>query len=146
MPQDDTFRAEIAFLSELLAAEHLVQNTLARLLPKGMEVSHFSVLNHLYSGGERSPAQLARSFNLTKGAMTNTLRKLEEAGYVHVRPDWDDARKKLVAISPSGRRARDIALDAVRPLMAQVAQDVGDDTLRRTLPVLRAFRAALLKG
>ena len=52
-----------------------------------MEVSHFSVLNHLARiNDERSPAQLAKSFHVTRGAMTNTLRKLELAGYVHIRP------------------------------------------------------------
>lgn len=77
-----------------------------------MEISHFSVLNHLvFVGGERSPAQLANTFHVTRGAMTNTLAKLEWAGYVHVRPDWDDARRKMVAISrpgggPANRRSR----------------------------------------
>ncbi|HNK68572.1 MAG TPA: helix-turn-helix domain-containing protein, partial [Flavobacteriales bacterium] len=47
---------------------------------KGMELSHFSVLNHLArTGEERTPAQLARAFHVTRGAMTNTLTKLEWA-------------------------------------------------------------------
>ena len=46
--------------------------------------------------------------------MTNTLAKLEWAGHIHIRPDWDDARQKFVAISPSGRAARDAAVAAVR--------------------------------
>ncbi len=45
--------------------------------------------------------------------MTNTLGKLEWAGYVHIRPDWDDARRKFVAISPAGRAARDAAIAAI---------------------------------
>lgn len=97
----------IALFSEILTADQLVRNRLTRVLPKGMEISHFSVLNHLARvGDERTPAQLAKSFHVTRGAMTNTLNKLEWAGYIHIRPDWDDARRKLVAISPAGRRAR----------------------------------------
>ena len=48
--------------------------------------------------------------------MTNTLGKLEISGYIHIRPDWDDARRKLVAISPAGVRARDDAIALVAPL------------------------------
>jgi hypothetical protein len=77
---------------------------LAEALPKGMELSHFSVLNQLArSNEEKTPAQLARIFHVTRGAMTNTLNRLEWAGHIHVRPDWDDARRKLIAISPAGR-------------------------------------------
>ena len=92
----------VALFSEILTNEQLIRNRLSRVLPKGMEISHFSVLNHLARvGDERSPAQLAKSFHVTRGAMTNTLSKLEWAGYVHIRPDWDDARRKMVAILAS---------------------------------------------
>ncbi|GAD54723.1 transcriptional regulator, MarR family [Limimaricola cinnabarinus LL-001] len=95
----------ITLFSEILAVDQLARNTMSKVLPKGMELSHFSVLNHLaFSGTERSPAQLAKTFHLTRGAMTNTLGKLEWAGWVHIRPDWDDARRKMVAISLPGLR------------------------------------------
>ena len=109
-----------------------------------MELSHFSVLNHLArSTEERSPAQLAKAFNLTRGAMTNTLSKLEMAGYVHIRPDWDDARRKFVAISPSGRQARDAALHAIAPIIARLTRTLGVERVRAVLPVLRELRLAL---
>ncbi|WP_224824307.1 MarR family winged helix-turn-helix transcriptional regulator [Cognatishimia sp. MH4019] len=131
----------IALFSEILMAEQLTRNRISRVLPKGMELSHFSVLNHLaHVGGERSPAQLAKAFHLTRGAMTNTLNKLEWAGYVHIRPDWDDARRKMVAISPSGRAARDAALDIISPLIADAVRDLGSEKVRATVPVLRALR------
>ena len=134
----------IALFSELLTADQLVRNRLSRVLPKGMEISHFSVLNHLArAGGERSPAQLAKSFHVTRGAMTNTLGKLEWAGYVHIRPDWDDARRKMVAISPAGRQARDAALSAISPMISEMAEELGEDKLRAILPILRELRLKL---
>ena len=67
-----------ALFAEILTVEQLARTALARVLPRGMELSQFAVLNHLaHTGAERTPAQLARSFHLTRGAMTNTLRKLE---------------------------------------------------------------------
>ncbi|QIE46121.1 MarR family transcriptional regulator [Pseudohalocynthiibacter aestuariivivens] len=134
----------VALFSEVLTNDQLIRNQLTRVLPKGMEVSHFSVLNHLArAGSERSPAQLAKSFHVTRGAMTNTLSKLEWAGYVHIRPDWDDARRKQVAISPAGRKAREEALTAIAPLISDVVEELGEERVRAILPVLRGLRARL---
>jgi DNA-binding MarR family transcriptional regulator len=109
-----------------------------------MELSHFSVLNHLAGvQDERTPAQLAKAFHVTRGAMTNTLSKLEWAGHIHIRPDWDDARRKFVAISPAGRAARDAAVQAVVPVIGDLVKALGADRVRAVLPVLRELRTRL---
>ena len=137
----------VALFGELFMADQLARNRISKVLPKGMELSHFSVLNHLARvGDERTPAQLAKSFHVTRGAMTNTLAKLEWAGHVHIRPDWEDARQKFVAISPSGRAAREAALAGVVPLIAEVVQAIGADRVRALLPVLRELRVKLEDG
>ena len=141
---DSSNSLAVALFSEILTADQLVRNRLSKVLPKGMEISHFSVLNHLArSGAERTPAQLAKSFHVTRGAMTNTLGKLEWAGYIHIRPDWDDARRKMVAISPAGRRARDAALDAISPMIAELISELGDEKVRAAIPILRELRLKL---
>ncbi|CUH66396.1 MAG: MarR family transcriptional regulator [Pseudomonadota bacterium] len=140
----DPYPLAIALFSELLTADQLVRNRLSKVLPKGMEISHFSVLNQLArAGDERTPAQLAKSFHVTRGAMTNTLSKLEWAGYVHIRPDWDDARRKMVAISPAGRQARDAALAAISPMISELVSELGEDKVRAVLPILRELRLKL---
>jgi DNA-binding MarR family transcriptional regulator len=141
---DDTDNLSVALFSELFMADQLARNRLGRALPKGMELSHFSVLNHLAgTNGEKSPAQLAKTFHVTRGAMTNTLSKLERAGHIHIRPDWDDARRKFVSISPAGRRACESAFSVVAPIVADVVQTVGSDKVKAALPVLRAVRSRL---
>jgi DNA-binding MarR family transcriptional regulator len=133
-----------ALFSELLMADQLARNRLSKVLPKGMELSHFGVLNLLArQQTELSPAELARAFHVTRGAMTNTLNKLNWAGYVHIRPDWDDARRKMVAISPAGRAARDTALAAITPLIDDAVKTLGEDVVRQTIPVLRSLRVRL---
>jgi len=134
----------VALFSELFMADQLARNRLSKVLPKGMELSHFSVLNHLArTETERTPAQLAQAFHVTRGAMTNTLAKLEWAGHIHVRPDWDDARRMRVAISPAGRAARDAAIAAIAPVLADVVRAIGPDKVRAALPVLRELRLRL---
>jgi len=134
----------ISLFAELFMTDQLARARVAKTLPKGMELSHFSVLNHLaHVGGERTPAQLAKTFNLTRGAMTNTLNKLEWAGYVHIRPDWDDARRKQVVISPSGRAARDHAFAQIAPILTAATGVSGEDNIKSILPILRELRLSL---
>lgn len=141
---DDPNNLAISLFSEVLTVDQLLRNNLAKVLPKGMELSHFAVLNQLANiGVERTPAQLAKSFHVTRGAMTNTLAKLEIAGYVHIRPDWDDARRKLVALSPSGRMARNAALDAVSPIISSLVSDLGSERVKALLPAMRTLRLLL---
>tara|TARA_R110000850_G_scaffold32074_3_gene87882 strand:+ start:142 stop:576 length:435 start_codon:yes stop_codon:yes gene_type:complete len=140
----DSNTLAIMLFSEILGTDQILRNRLSKVLPKGMEISHFSVLNHLaWREVERSPAQLAETFHVTRGAMTNTLAKLEWAGYIHVRPDWDDARRKMVAISPAGRQAREAALGAIAPMITQVVEQLGEDKARAALPILRELRNQL---
>ncbi|MEM9425724.1 MAG: MarR family transcriptional regulator [Pseudomonadota bacterium] len=133
----------VALFSEIFMADQLARSRVAKALPKGMELSHFSVLNLLARGGEKSPADLARAFNVTRGAMTNTIGKLEWAGYVHVRPDWDDARRKHVAISPAGSKARDAAYSAIEPIFEDAVNAIGRDKVRSAVPVIRELRRLL---
>ncbi len=145
--QDTQDSLAVALFSELFMADQLARSRLSKALPRGMEISHFSVLNHLArSGGERTPAQLAQTFHVTRGAMTNTLSKLEWAGHVHIRPDWDDARRKFVSISPSGRAAREAAIAGIAPVVGEVVEQIGPDKVRAALRVLREVRTRFDKG
>ena len=141
---DNDSSLAVPLFGEILALEQLVRNRLAKVLPKGMELSHFSVLNQLsHTKIERTPAQIARSFRVTRGAITNTLSKLELSGYVHVRPDWEDARRKMVSISPAGMVARNNALTAVTPIIEDLARDMGEERLKAIVPILRELRQKL---
>ena len=141
---DKTEDIAVSLFGELFMADQLARNRISKVLPKGMELSHFGVLNHLARlSDERTPAQLAKAFHVTRGAMTNTLAKLEWAGHVHIRPDWDDARRKFVSVSPSGRAARDAAVQAIAPVIAEVVTALGAERVRAVLPVLREMRTRL---
>ena len=134
----------VPLFGEILALDQLVRNRLAKVLPKGMELSHFSVLNQLsHTKIERTPAQIAKSFRVTRGAITNTLNKLELSGYIHVRPDWEDARRKRISISPAGMIARNNALTAVTPIIEDLARDMGEERLKAIVPILRELRQKL---
>ena len=134
----------LILLSEIATIEQLARNKLDNALPKDLNISSFSVLNH-FSGSraEKTPLQLARSFHVTKGAMTNTLNKLEKQGYIHVRPDWNDARKKCVSISQSGIDARNNAMKSIKPILNEIIQKTNHMTKKSLLGDLRNFREAI---
>ncbi len=134
----------ITLFSEIGIIDQLARAKLSRALPEGMELSHFAVLNHFaHLGGEKTPAQLARMLHVSKAAMTNTMTRLSDAGYIHIRPDWDDARKKWITISPAGQAARDTAVQAIEPIFADIVEAVGAERIRQMLPIFRELREAL---
>ena len=132
------------FFSEISMVDQLMRHKINRALPNGMELSQFMLLNYLATiSEERRPSQLAKLFQLTRGAMTNTLGKLEASGYIHMRPDWDDARRKCVVISLSGRKVRDEGLKKINPLIEEMVEVVGVEKLRDVLPIIRDLRNTL---
>lgn len=146
-PDEGADAVAASLFAEIFIVDQLARTSLSKVLPGGMQISHFSVLNLLaHVNEERTPAELAEAFHLTRGAMSNTLQRLEWAGHVHIRPDWDDARRKFVSISPAGRAARDTALAAILPLITDIVRDIGAERVRTTLPVMRALRSRLEGG
>ena len=143
-PQNDPLA--ISLFSEISTIDHLLKSRLSKMLPANMEVSHFAILNHFaLLGGEKTPVQLARSFNITKGAITNTINKLLTMGYIHVRPNWDDGRSKLISISPAGMIARNNAVSTIEPLINELMKIIGADKAKSTIPFLRDLRTLLSK-
>ncbi len=132
------------FFNEIGIIDQLASTHFERVMPSGLRLPHFSVLNNLTRlGGDKTPAQLARAFQVTKGAMTNTLQRLEHAGYVTVSPDGSDGRRKRVNITPEGRAVRDRAIAALLPEAESLLAEVSEGSLRRLLPTLRRIRQIL---
>ncbi len=132
------------FFNEIGIVAQLSQTLLERSLPDGLKLPHFGVLNNFARlGGKRNPAQLARAFQVTKGAMTNTLQRLEARGLVEVRPDPRDGRAKRVRITRKGLRARDKAIAALAPAMAELEARFATRQFRDALPFLQQVRTYL---
>jgi DNA-binding MarR family transcriptional regulator len=132
------------FFNEVGIIYQLARNRVERVLPRGMTLSQFSVLsNFVRLGGERSPAGLATAFQVTRQTMTNTLQRLEAAGYVAIRPDPADGRAKIVAITDAGRAMRQACMAAQLPLLAEFEQLLPTADLAALLPGLRQVRQLL---
>jgi DNA-binding MarR family transcriptional regulator len=80
-----------------------------------LDWSEYKLLSLLTREGEvyrSSPGKLARIMELSSGAMTNRLDRLEQAGLVRRLPDPDDRRGILVELTPEGKRVYEDAVGA----------------------------------
>ena len=133
-----------AFFNEIGIIEQLARNQFERVMPHGLKLPHFTVLNHFVRlGGERSPLALAQAFQVSKGTMTNTIQRLEAKGFISVRPDPDDGRGKIVAITEAGRIAREDALAALLPLLQRLEDEFPQSEFAAAIPFLSRIRAWL---
>lgn len=131
-------------MNEIGIIAQLSRAVLEDATPDGLSAAGFGVLNHLARlPGDKNPAQLARAFQVTKGAVTNTLQRLEAAGLVRIAPDDADGRVKRVTITAKGLKARNATLAVLAPRMAAFAATLPDGLFADLLPKLATLRAAL---
>lgn len=132
---------EFQLLNEVGIIDQVAQNLAAQLLAPDLNMSQFIVLNHFVRvGGNASLVDLARTIQVTKGAMTNTVTRLRDKGLVRVLPDPEDGRVRLVNITASGRRARDRAVRRLVEGLAGLDAVLSDKEITSTLQVLKKLR------
>lgn len=130
--------------NEIGIIDQLARNRFERVMPHGLSVAQFSLLNHFVRiPGERSLVALARAFQVSKPAMGKLVRRLDDQGLLAVRDDPDDGRGKRVGLTAAGRRARQDAIAALAPEVARLQAALGDDAIRALLPGLQRVRSWL---
>jgi DNA-binding MarR family transcriptional regulator len=130
--------------NEIGIISQLATTMVEQVMPDGMTLAQFSVLNHFVRlGGEKSPVELARAFQVTKGTMTSTLQRLESHRWIEVKPDPRDGRGKRVTITATGRAARQTALTSIAPLIAEVEAAITPAAFAAALPFLTELRTHL---
>jgi len=85
----------------------------------------------------RSAGQLARRSDLSTGAMTSRLDKLEERGFIRRLPDPEDRRGVLVELTKAGERVWEKALGAQASKESLIADALTKDEQRQLNALLR---------
>jgi DNA-binding MarR family transcriptional regulator len=78
-----------------------------------LDYAEYKLLGLLYREAEvyrSSPGRLARLMELSSGAITNRLDRMEEAGLLRRLADPDDRRGILVELTPDGKRVYEEAI------------------------------------
>jgi DNA-binding MarR family transcriptional regulator len=132
------------FFNEIGIIEQLARARFERVLPEGMSMAQFSVLNNFVRlGGNRTPSGLASAFQVTRGAMTNTLQRLETHGFIAIRTDPKDGRGKIVEITDAGRSARDECIVRLAPILSDFVSAFPVSFLGPIIEPLAAIRRHL---
>jgi DNA-binding MarR family transcriptional regulator len=110
------------------------------LQPLELELWEYDVLSALRRQGRPfalAATRLARESDLSGGAMTNRIDRLEKRGLVRRRPDKDDRRSVIIALSAEGRRVIDLAI--------QLRLDASCESLRALTATQQDDLAGLLR-
>lgn len=133
-----------AFFTEIGIISQLSTNLLERVLPHGLTVAQFSVLNHLSRRDEpQAPAKIASAFQVSKGTMTSTLGKLQSKAFVAITPNPKDGRGKFVALTAEGLAARNASIAALGPDLAWLAEQVDAGEIAELVKQLAGIRKML---
>ena len=116
------------------------------LAPAGLAPWEYDVLSALRRSDPRrglSPTELCRSAQLTSGAMTHRLDRLEERGLVRRRTAREDRRGVRVSLTSRGRRLVDGIVGARMADAAESLGALGRVETRELTRLLRRLSASL---
>lgn len=132
------------FFNEIGIISQLSSTLFEKNLPEGLTNSQFSVLNWFTRVDEQAtPGRLATAFQVTPGAMTNTLKKLEGKKLIKVEPDATSGRRKIVSITARGLKVRNKAIAAAAPLFKEFSEFLPAVKIEKQLNQLRKIRQYL---
>jgi DNA-binding MarR family transcriptional regulator len=120
---------------EMIAAEVPV------LEAHGLSMWGYIVLGALDRSPVRSQAALAEAIGADKTRIIPTLDDLQDRGYIERRPDPDDRRVRLLALTEAGRAARDAAQEEIQRGEERWLGKLSADDRRLFLRVLRQLSA-----
>jgi DNA-binding MarR family transcriptional regulator len=106
----------------------------------GLTAAEWGVLTTLRLGSDHcrsSPGELANDLELSSGAMTSRLDRLEDAGLIERLPDPSDRRGVVVQLTQKGRDAWDTALNVQGRREAFIASVLTKEEQRELNTLLR---------
>mgnify|MGYP002781193073 CR=1 FL=1 len=131
-------------LNEIGIISQLAGNAFERVMPDGMTLAQFTVLNHFVRlGGPKRPSELARAFQVTKATMTSTLHRMEGKGLVAIVSDDSDGRGRLVTITDAGRAMHAACIGRLAPVLEDLRAAIGDAPFAAVLAPLAQIRETL---
>lgn len=116
---------DLAYLGQFvgLAANEAVLRELERLGMPHLRPSHGYLVQRLLEAPQ-AIGDLARQLGITQQAVSKSARELEALGYVQVAPG-EDARVRMVSLSPEGRRCVATTRAVREKLDARLARTLG---------------------
>src|SRR5262245_18199224 len=125
--------ADCLCLASRRAARAITRSYERRMREHGLRATQFSLLVMLELKEPQRLGELARALGTERTTLPRNIAHIEGERLIETRPG-DDARERIVAITPSGRKAVLKALPAWRKAQAELTALIGAplaDSLRR---------------
>jgi DNA-binding MarR family transcriptional regulator len=109
----------------------------------GLKVTQLPILVALRTEGDLSVTRLAGALSLDRTTLTRNLRVLEDRGFIRTGEDEDDARVRMVSLTPDGARVLPGALECWEEVQSVVEERFGEQRLRALYEELAALAEAV---
>jgi DNA-binding MarR family transcriptional regulator len=134
----------VEFLRLLWAVDHALQTTSKRMARSlGVTGPQRLVIRIVGRSPDISAGELAEILCIHPSTLTGILRRLLTRQLISSRPDWDDRRRVLLALTASGRELDRHSQGTVEAGVRQALAGLPPREVRTTARVLRKLAAAL---
>lgn len=140
-------RPEIEAINALATIQARLRARMERALPPDVSAASFEAMERLSrADAPTGPAELADALGLSRAALSNTLARLEGAGWVLAVADPQDGRRKRLWLTPKGVETYRDCLRATRPDRERLRDAVSPWAAEAALPFLRSLEAWLTRS
>lgn len=126
-----------------LAGRLLVRELERHLAPIGLSPGHMPVLLALEDGTAQTQKALAERAGVEQATMTATLTRMERDGLVSRRPNPDDGRSTLVALTPLALGKLPAVAEATGTINALVLEQLTPDERHQFFTLIKRIIAIL---
>lgn len=126
-----------------LAGRLLVRELERHLAPLGLSPGHMPVLLALEDGSAQTQKTLAERAGVEQATMTATLTRMERDGLVSRRPNPEDGRSTLVALTPLALGKLPAVAEATGTINALVLEQLTPDERRQFFTLIKRIIGVL---
>jgi DNA-binding MarR family transcriptional regulator len=130
--------------TEISIIANLADREFERVMPGGLTLAQFAVINHLLRlDAQQTIGEIASAMQVAQPTMSSTVKKLEAKSYIELILDTEDRRIKRVKVTSEGRAIRDAAVHAVGPGLAKLKAELPEADWPGILSQLTPLRMLL---
>ncbi len=131
-----------AIFREFGIVQERVEAILKKKLPAHLPAAQFKLLNHLiYTTNQNETASdIAANSHVSLSAMSQVIKQVRLKGYVELKPQEHDTRKKKIIITQAGQQAHQEALMGLDSNFEGMAKSFSSEELATLYKLSNKFR------
>ncbi len=127
-----TLSGQAGLLCELLTAAME-----PKLDEAGLSLGTFELLSAIQgSGGRATQVEVARRLGITPPSLSESVRAAVSRGLVEQHADSDDGRRKILKLTPIGRKAMTSIVKGVNTAETRMIGEIGEDQISAAIETL----------